>query len=87
MTNFYSYSFTSNLGSVFYIPNLVYNFEPDFGFNFQLDINTPQNGSSWYLHEFTTNQVSPMDKKTNNLIVYGDFDLPCGMFYDKITCL
>ena len=87
LTRAKSYSWTSNLGSVFYIPNLAYNFEPDFGFNFQLNINTPQNGSSWYLHEFTTNQVSPMNKSTNNLIVYGDFDLPCGMFYDKITCL
>lgn len=87
LTSFKSYSFTSNTGSIFYIPNLAYNFEPDFGFNFQLSINTPRNGSSWYLHEFTTNQVSPRDKDTNNLIVYGDFALPCGMFYDKITCL
>ena len=87
LTSFKSYSFTSNTGSIFYIPNLAYNFESDFGFNFQLSINTPRNGSSWYLHEFTTNQVSPRDKDTNNLIVYGDFALPCGMFYDKITCL
>lgn len=87
LTNFKSYSFTSNTGSIFYIPNLDYNFEPDFGFNFQLNINTPSNGSPWYIHNFTTNLISPRDKDTNNLIVYGDFALPCGMFYDKITCL